>query len=683
MAAIVANTGSNNWNTAGAWVGGIQPTAADDVTIPASAVVTIPTATIVLARSVTVAALGTLAFASTTAELDIGDGTAGSGNVAFSNAGTITLTGIGIILFKSTSTNVQTITSGGATLPNITINGVGSKYQLADAMTIGTTTILTLTTGQLDTNGKSCSWGSLISTNSNVRTLTLGASTITLTGLGTVWNIFATNLTLNANTSTLAAASSTCSFIFGTGTTYNNITLTNAGTATLNSVFTCANLTRTTTAVKTDSLQIGNNFTVTGTLTLNSNSVINRLRVNSSTPNSSVTITANALVCTNVIEFEDITGAGTATWTTAASGATYFGDIGGNSGITMTTSATQTATGTASFTWSTHGWTSRVPLPQDDVVVNNAFVAGRTITIDMPRIGKNVDFSGMTGTPAISYSAFTVCGNLTFTSAMTISGSGSTITLNGKGNYTFTTAGALNMGSACNVFVRGGAGLTYTQVGNLTIGGLISFDAGNYTVGANNITAGTWRTTIQTQARTIDYGSGTITLNGTGTVWNDNSSNVTRTVNTSTVVINDTSVTAKSLIGNNVITFYNLSITGSGTGAVQMNSSTIIANTLTIGAPKTFTLTAGTTTAFTALSATGSAGNLITINSTSAGTAGTFSCSAGVVSCNWLSLQDNAAIGGAPFYAGANSTNVSGNSGWVFTAPVTATGTGLLALGVG
>lgn len=35
MSVITANTGSNNWNTAGAWVGGIQPTAADDVVIPA------------------------------------------------------------------------------------------------------------------------------------------------------------------------------------------------------------------------------------------------------------------------------------------------------------------------------------------------------------------------------------------------------------------------------------------------------------------------------------------------------------------------------------------------------------------------------------------------------------------------------------------------------------------------
>ena len=90
------------------------------------------------------------------------------------------------------------------------------------------------------------------------------------------------------------------------------------------------------------------------------------------------------------------------------------GDCGGNSGITFTPSATQTATGTASFTWSTHGWTSRVPLPQDNVVIANAFVAGRTVTVDMPRLGRDIDFTGVTGSPSISNgSAASMYGSLT------------------------------------------------------------------------------------------------------------------------------------------------------------------------------------------------------------------------------------------------------------------------------
>jgi hypothetical protein len=32
-------------------------------------------------------------------------------------------------------------------------------------------------------------------------------------------------------------------------------------------------------------------------------------------------------------------------------------------------------------------------------------------------------------------------------------------------------------------------------------------------------------------------------------------------------------------------------------------------------------------------------------------------------------LQDTAAIGGATWYAGANSINVSNNTGWIFSSP--------------
>jgi hypothetical protein len=36
---------------------------------------------------------------------------------------------------------------------------------------------------------------------------------------------------------------------------------------------------------------------------------------------------------------------------------------------------------------------------------------------------------------------------------------------------------------------------------------------------------------------------------------------------------------------------------------------------------------------------------------------------------DYVSLKDSTATGGASFYAGANSTDVSGNTGWTFTAP--------------
>jgi hypothetical protein len=41
----------------------------------------------------------------------------------------------------------------------------------------------------------------------------------------------------------------------------------------------------------------------------------------------------------------------------------------------------------------------------------------------------------------------------------------------------------------------------------------------------------------------------------------------------------------------------------------------------------------------------------------------------GTVSASYLSIQDSDATGGAAWYAGTTSTNVSNNLGWIFTAP--------------
>jgi hypothetical protein len=74
----------------------------------------------------------------------------------------------------------------------------------------------------------------------------------------------------------------------------------------------------------------------------------------------------------------------------------------------------------------------------------------------------------------------------------------------------------------------------------------------------------------------------------------------------------------------------------------------------------------------------------MTIVSNSAGNTNTLSIASGIVSCDFVSLKDSAAGGGASFYAGNHSTSVSGNSGWVFTAPPSAAGAKTFALlGVG
>ncbi len=141
--------------------------------------------------------------------------------------------------------------------------------------------------------------------------------------------------------------------------------------------------------------------------------------------------------------------------------------------------------------------------------------------------------------------------------------------------------------------------------------------------------------------------------------------NGTYTKGTETIALTDTSSTNKTFAGGNG-SYYNLSITGGGAGSVTISGNNSF-NNFTIGAPKTVTFTSSSTqTIAGTFSATGTASNIITINSSSAGTAGNLSKASGNVECDYLLLQDSAASGGAVWFAGAHSTGLTGNSGWVF-----------------
>lgn len=139
---------------------------------------------------------------------------------------------VGNITFSSTTTG-NTITTNGNTIQTasagITFNGVGGGWTLQDTMTCDG---IVLTSGTLDTNGKTVTINdfnglAFNSSNSNTRTLTLGASTIILSTSATSAWLFTTTtgLTFNANTSTIkftntAAGAKTFA---GGGLTYNNV----------------------------------------------------------------------------------------------------------------------------------------------------------------------------------------------------------------------------------------------------------------------------------------------------------------------------------------------------------------------------------------------------------------------------------------------------------------------------
>jgi hypothetical protein len=610
--------------------------------------------------------------------------------------GTINFAGANFFLQSELAGGRLTFYSHGIAVSAISCNsnaGYLGTIVFADNVTA---TALTLTASVLHLDGPTHnaqlahSFGSFSSAAGGAKTLNLGLATITITGTGTSWNIGSAPA-LSATGSTIMLTGATAVF-GGGGLAYGTLAMTGAGIATLSGFNSFVNLTRTGTAAKTDSFSIGGDQTISGVLTISGNSPIARLLVASNTVATPRTITVNGSIAASNVDLRDITGAGSASWNFAAISG-LSGDSGGNTGITFTapgTSYWKTAT-TGSKNYSDANWflasngaggVARVPLPQDSAIFDAASLSGATtLAFDMPRIG---GFDATAITQALTLGSATVNVHRSwrlstlvpnFNIALIFSGRAT----HGSGSFGINYAGRTNAGA---VVITAPTGV-YTLEANMIGTGAWTLTAGALDAATFNIQATTFASAAGSGIRTLQMGSGTWTLAGTGNVWNFSAGGtLTFPANTATIRLTDISATAKNFAGAGV-TYYDLIITGGGTGAVNITGSNTFRN-ITVGAPKTVTLTASTTQTITgAFSATGSVGNLITINSATPGTRAALSKASGIVGCDYLRLQDNNAIGGALWYAGVNSSELVGGStsGWTFAgAPQMVTATAVLSV---
>ena len=674
MATITA-TSTNNWATAFPSV----PTAADDVVIPSPFTVTIPAAYTALARSFTVSNGGGLTFAATTSLLNIGDATVGLGNIAMSigSTATITNTAQGVITFKSTSTTQQSINTGGKTLPGVTVDGVGSSYLMASTLTC---TTFTFNNGTFNT-GSFAMTPTTFTSGAGTKTLTLGSSSISCNS----WSMRTLGTTITANNATITQSSTTPQFDVSatSGNNYGGLTLFQSGSGnaqvgtTSTPTITVGTYNRTGTAAKTDSLTLGCNLTVTGTCTINGNSSINRVLVQSLTVGTAVTITA-ATVSTSNSDWMDITAAGAANWNLSAITGNS-GDCQGNTGITFTTAATQTFTsGTKSWSDVTV-WTSRVPLPQDDVIVNTT--TATTLTIDMPRMGKNVNFTGFNKT-ATNNTAANVYGSFTLASGMTWSMNNTqTMTLRGRGSYTVTGAGktwSISNNGGLAITAPGG---TYTAQDALILSSVTtSSPSGSLTLNNGTFVDGGYSHTFTSVSIT---GTATRTLTKTGnwfiittaaaTIWNATNTTGLTFSDSGTTTISNASVSSRTWAGGG-LTYGTLTYTVAGsTGSLVISGSNYF-DTLNFSDAtnaRTLSLTASVVQTVKNFNVIGTSGKLMTVNSTTGGTQAQLALYGPVDTVDFLSVQDINSSLPYKFYAGANSTNVSGNTNVIFTAPVT------------
>lgn len=300
---------------------------------------------------------------------------------------------------------------------------------------------------------------------------------------------------------------------------------------------------------------------------------------------------------------------------------------GNSGGGTVTTSGTLSCT---SITGT--GFTGGLTV-SSSLTISGDFICGTTLDLE--------GSSALNIGGSLSFSGGTYAGTLTFTSTST----GKTITSN---SHTFS-----------GPIVFNGVGGGWTLSDNLTSGTGLTTQSITITNGTVDFNGKTVQLSCLTNSGTLTLGAALVALYGTGTVLTCSGA-----VNsgTSTIYITDTSSASKTFAGNGK-TYYNLQITSGGSGTYTISGNNTFNNlyltgtgtgTLTISGTNTFNdfkadtpphtilLGAGLTQSFQTFTVNGTAGNLMTLHSTTDGTQWRlFKTVAGNVSCDYLSLKDS------------------------------------------
>ena len=577
------------------------------------------------------------------------------------NGSGVTLSGAQTLTFAGRGTN--TITSAGKAFPGgITVDSIGGSLEPADNLNIGGNT-LTVTYGKFDSKNFNITAGGIASTNSNVRFITLGSSTVTLSGTGVINFSTPTNLTFSAGTSQITC-NSTSAFTFNGGNqTFYNVSFTGNAvvTRTISGVNTFNNLSVTAGTNGLATTAFSSNQIITGTLTVSGSSAIQRGYVRSDTPGTARTLTVGTLVADDC-DFRDVTIAGGA----AGSTPTRAGNCGNNTGITFSSKSVYWNLA-GSQNWNANGWAAssgaspavdNFPLPQDTAVFDDAGSAGTvsvgTVAYNFPTINASARTSAMTLT---HNGAQEIYGDYTLGSGVTVSGT-SGLTFASTSPETITTAGK----TITFPITIGLAGRTSTSVslsGTYTASSSITLTSGTFNAANNDITV-TAFSSSNSNVRTLTMGSGLWSLSGTGTVWDTGTiTNLTFNKNTANIELTNTTTTARSF-GGGGLAFNKLTIGGAtGTSTLTINGNntfTELASTKTVA--HTILFANNGTTAIGKWSVTGTVGNVVTLNRVSTGSWNLVLVGDIPTSINYLAVNNCVVADTSPaeFYVGPNST---------------------------
>jgi hypothetical protein len=679
--------GTGNWSDTARWStgsgggsGASVPRSHDDVVFDSASNATAYTATVnavtggIRMKSLTIAgpASGNVTLAGSTAMDGI------HGNVTLPATG-LTRTYTGGMTLSSNSTGLTFTTNGVTLASSITINGVDCSWAMSDALSIGSN-FITLANGSFTSNSYNITaFGFGIS--ENTVTLTLGASVCTFNNSNPFYHTTSggrsLNFTFNVGTSTIQFSSSTITQTWNSNISFYNVTFSSnsAGVTTLsNANETYNNLTIT--APLNEGLRqlaLRGNVTVTGTLTFSAGTNATRRHfVRSDTIGTTRTITAAAFSGTDV-DFRDITIAGAA----APVSGTRLGDCKGNSGITFGAGVTRYWNLVGGGNWSGIGWAAssgaapainNFPLAQDTAVFEaTGLNSGSTITVDQNYNIGTIDMSARTAntmTLATGTTTPAIYGNWINGTGTTLTGTG-TMTFAGRGSQTITSAGK-TFTQTCTVDSIAGSLTLQDAYENTNV--TFTLTNGEFNTGSFAVTVGALSTS-NSNTRTLAIGTSTFTVTGAGgSAWNAATS--TNLTVTGTGTISLTSASAKTFAGGDVA-YTNITLNQGGNGTLTISGNNTF-KTISSTAAGANTINIGTTTQTitTSWTAAGTAGNVLTVQGTSASSPGTliFSGSGTAANVDYLAITGVRAYSlDTTWYAGANSTN-NGSLGWYFQA---------------
>lgn len=322
--------------------------------------------------------------------------------------------------------------------------------------------------------------------------------------------------------------------------------------------------------------------------------------------------------------------------------------------------------GTAGSKWATTSGGAggaAVPTSSDDVFFDaNSGVAIVTVQTAVG-VGGSLNCTGFTGTLIQSTNlniGSATAGDFILSSGMTFTWTAGAIKL----TSTKVSSTTIDLaGKTVGNFTINGNGASFVLANDINATLACAFSGGSVDLNGFNVTCGNL-SNGNTLTRSVNLRGGTITLTGTGAIFDAPAGVLTFIWSTGAkIIISNTTVTAKTFAGGTNATIPPVQIAGAALAGTVTFSGAFTCGGFIFDADSNVVFTISTTYTATSLASNGTSGHPAVIKSTSAGTAFTIAVSAGA-SISYVSLKDSTASGGT--FKAYNSTNVSGNTNWNF-----------------